>query len=104
MAIYAAISLGISYLVKASVPTIGMEDLIYILLGEQIVSLALILWVYRIQSKRATLKTYRYRLTSLGFKNLLLILASTYFMLNTTGLIAFVYAVSVALCSSPAMA
>jgi membrane protease YdiL (CAAX protease family) len=88
--IYAAISFGISFLLKASKMTIGIEDLIFILLAEQIISLAVIVWIYRFQNKTAALITYKYGLASLGFKNTALILLSTYFMLNITGLIALV--------------
>jgi membrane protease YdiL (CAAX protease family) len=88
VAIYAAISFSISFLLKASKIAIRMEDLIFILMAEQIASLAVIVWIYRVQNKTATIVTYRYGLASMGFKNTVLILLSTYLMLNITGLIS----------------
>lgn len=90
VAVYFIISFSISFLLKVSKIAIGMEDLIIILLAEQIVSLAVIVWIYRVQNKTATIVTYRYGLASMGFKNTVLILLSTYLMLNITGLIALV--------------
>ena len=90
IAAYFIITLGIALILRESGIRIETEDIIRVLITEQVIATAVILWIYKFQKRSSTLEKFNYRLTDLGMKNIILVLITTYFVLGSISLISFV--------------
>ncbi len=88
IAVYFIITIGIALILKELSIKIETEDVIRVLITEQVISTAVILWIYKFQSRTSALEKYRYTLSDFGIKNMILVLITTYFVLGSISLIS----------------
>lgn len=90
IAVYFIITIGIALILKELSIKIETEDIIRVLITEQVIAAAVILWIYKFQNRTSALEKYNYSLSDFGMKNIILVLIATYFVLGSISLISLV--------------
>lgn len=88
--LYLVITFGIALVIRGLNIKIEARNVILILVLQQAVSLAVIYWIYRLQKKKADHRQEKHGFFDFGIKNLVLIIAATYFVLGTVSLLSIV--------------
>jgi membrane protease YdiL (CAAX protease family) len=87
--LYLVITFGIVFAIRELDLRIEAGNVILVLILQQTASLVVIYWIYRLQNRTGALGQ-KFHFSDLGIKNLVLIIAATYFVLSSISLLSVV--------------